>query len=68
MLPAVAEVVEIFERSSADIFQHVDEAGLAGIEWPVAEARIGLAPADITCTDLVEMAVRPAHGGLQHKV
>jgi len=60
MLPAIAKVVEVFERPGADIFQHVDEAGLAGIERPVAEVRIGPAPADITCTDLVEIAVRPA--------
>src|SRR5215471_5528319 len=68
MLPAVAEVVEVFERSGADVFQRVDEAGLAGIERSVAEVRIGPAPAYITCMDLVEMAVRPAHGCLQHKV
>src|SRR4051812_27886439 len=23
---------------------------------------------DVACTDLIEMAVRPAHGGLQHKM
>ena len=68
MLPAIAEVVEVFERPGADIFQHVGEAGLAGIERPVAEVRIGPAPADVTCTDLAEMAVHPAHSCLQHKV
>jgi hypothetical protein len=68
MFPAVAEVVEVFERSGADILQHIDKPGLAGIERSITEVRIGHAPADVACPDFVEMAARPAHGRLQHKV
>jgi hypothetical protein len=54
------------EVAGGCIFQHVDEPGIC---WRRAVRRRSLdwaCPAE--CTDFVEMAVRPAHGGLQHKV
>src|SRR5262249_7537767 len=60
--------VEVFERSPTDILQDIDQPRLGGIEWSVTEVRIWYAPADIACPDLIEMAVRPAHGSLQHEV
>ena len=65
---AVAEVVEVFERSATDILRDIDQPSLGGIERSVTEVRIRYAPADIACPDLIEMAVRPAHGSLQHEV
>jgi len=68
VFPAVTEIVEVFERPGADILEDVDEPGLAGVKRSAAEVRIRNAPANIASTDLVEMAVRPANGSLQHKV
>ena len=42
VFPAVAEVVEICERPDADILQHVDEPGLAGVEGPSPKVGSGL--------------------------
>ena len=68
VFPAVAKVVEVFERFGADILQHVAKPGLAGIERPITEVWIRPAPADVARTDLVEMGVRPSQGSLQHEV
>ena len=68
MLPAVAEVVEVFERLRAGILKHVDEAGLLGVERAITELRVRQAPANIPGPDLVKVAVGPAHGRLQHQV
>ena len=66
MLPAIAEVVEIYQRLRADVFEHVVEPGLAGVEEVAAPIGIGIgrAPSDVTGAKLVEMAVGPAHGRL----
>lgn len=70
VVPAVAEIVEVCERSGADILQDIDKPGFAGIERPVTEVvvRIGDAPADVTGPNLVEVAVGPPHRGLEHQV
>jgi hypothetical protein len=68
VFPAVAKVVEVFERFGADILQRVAKPGLAGIERPITEVWIRPAPADVASTDLVEMGVRPSQGSLQHEV
>jgi hypothetical protein len=66
VLPAIAEVVEIDELLCADIFEDVVEPGFAGVEEVTGRISIGVwrTPADITGAQLVEMAVGPAHGGL----
>ena len=61
VLPAVAEVVEIFERLHADVFEDIDEAGLARVERATAPVGVGNTPSDVAGADLVEMAVGPAH-------
>src|SRR6185312_11129587 len=64
VLPAIAEVVEVDELLCSDIFENVGEPGLARIEevtFPAGK-RIGRAPANIAGTQLIEMAVGPAHG------
>lgn len=43
VFPAVAEVVEVFERPGADILQDIDEPSPGGIERSVTEVRIGYA-------------------------
>ncbi len=66
VLPAIAEVIEIDELLCADIFEDVVEPGFAGVEEVAGPISIGIwrTPADITGAQLVEMAVGPAHGGL----
>lgn len=68
VLPTVAEVVDVSERSCADVFDHIGEARLAGVERTVRPARIGNAPADIADADLVEMRVGPAHRRLDEEM
>ena len=61
MLPAIAEVVDVSQRLRADVFEHVVEAGLAGVEEVASpmDAGKGGAPSDVTGAKLVEMAVGP---------
>ena len=59
VLPAVAKVVEIFERLHADVLD-IDEAGLARIERATAPVGVWNTPSDVAGADLVEMAVGPA--------
>ena len=68
VLPAVSEVLEVAQGLRAGVLDDVQETRLAGIEGAFAPVRVGNAPAHIAGTDLVEMAVGPAHGGLEHKV
>ena len=70
VLPPVAEVVEIFKSLCADILENFVEPGLAGVEEVTCPTSIGVrcAPADVAGPDLVEMAVGPAHGGLDRQV
>ncbi len=53
MLPAVAEVIEVFQRPGADILQHVFQSPLARVERSVAEVGIWNAPADVASADLI---------------
>ena len=41
VLPAIAEVVEIFEGLHADVFENIDEAGLARVEGGTAPSGAG---------------------------
>ena len=68
MLPTIAEVVEIVHRLDVEILEHVDEARLARIERPIAEVRIGNAPADVLGAQFIEVTVGPAEGSLQNLV
>src|SRR6266566_6356082 len=70
MLPTVTEVVEISHRLGADVFQHLVETGLAGIEEVAGPILlwIGRAPSHSGGTDLVEVAVGPAHCGLDRQM
>ena len=68
VFPAVAEVVEVFQRLRAGILEDVEETRLAGIERAFSPVRVGHAPAHVAGPDLLEMAVGPAHGGLEHQV
>src|SRR3954454_9217820 len=51
VFPAIAEIVKVFERSAADVFQRIDQACLARVERAVAELRIRHAPADVAGAD-----------------
>ena len=70
VLPAVAEVVEIRELLCADVFKDVAEPGFAGVEEVAGPISIGMGrtPADVAGAELEEMAVGPAHGGLDDQV
>lgn len=57
MLPAVTEVIEIFQRLCAYIFEHVNEAGFTSVERAAAPIGIGNPPSDIFGADLIEVAV-----------
>src|SRR4051812_2716619 len=52
----------------AGVLEDVEEARLAGIERTVSPIRVGHASAHVAGPDLVEMAIGPAHGGLEHQV
>jgi hypothetical protein len=62
VLPAIAEVVEVFQRFGADILQNIDEPGLAGIERSVTEVRIRPAPRDATGVESNGMIGCPCWG------
>jgi hypothetical protein len=47
VFPAIAEVVEVFERLEAGVLDDVSEAGLAGVEWAAIEVRGWNAPPDV---------------------
>lgn len=40
VFPAIAEVVEVFETPDTGVLDNIREAGLAGVEWAVAEVRV----------------------------
>lgn len=66
VVPAITKVVEISHRLGADVFDHLVEASLAGIEE--VAAGIGCAPSDIGGADLVKVAIGPAHCGLDRQM
>jgi hypothetical protein len=70
VLPAITKVVEISHRLGADVFDHLVEASLAGIEEVAAPILLGIgcAPSDIGGADLVKVAIGPAHCGLDRQV
>jgi hypothetical protein len=68
VLPAVTEVIKIFQGLCADIFEHVNEAGFGGIERPVAPVGIGNPPSNIFGANLLEVRVGPAHRRLDRKM
>src|SRR4051794_9258796 len=68
VFPAIAEVVEVFQRLRAGVLEDVEETRLAGIERAFSPIWVGHAPAHVAGPDLVEMAIGPAHGGLEHQV
>src|SRR5215471_19064458 len=66
VLPAIAEVVEIPKGLCADVFEDVVEPRFASIHEVVGPICIGIGgtPAGAASSDLVQMAVGPAHGCL----
>ena len=68
VLPPVAVVVEITQRLGPGVFEHVDQARLAGVERSAGPVGRRLAPADVAGANLEEMAVRPAQRRLQRQV
>jgi hypothetical protein len=60
VLPAIAKVIEIFQGLCADIIEHVNEAGLAGIERPAAPIGIRHSPSGVFGANLIEVAVGPS--------
>ena len=61
---AVAKIVDVSQRHGADNFQHIAKARLARVERTVVPIRVWNAPSHVAGTQLVEMAVAPAHRGL----
>jgi hypothetical protein len=55
MLPAIAKIIDVLKRLRANIFEHVDEPGLAGIERAAAPVWIGNAPSNVFGPDLVKV-------------
>lgn len=68
MRPAVAEVVKVLERFRADIFDCRQQRDLARIERAISPVLISQTKADVADTELVKVAVGPAHRRLQHLV
>lgn len=70
VLPSVAEVVEIEQFLGADVFEEVVEASFSCIKEITNPIRIGIGrtEADITGADFIEVAVGPAHGGLDSQM
>jgi hypothetical protein len=68
VLPAVAKVIEIFQRLCADIFKHINEAGFTSVERPIAPIGTGNPPSDIFGPNLIEVAIGPAHRRLDCKM
>ena len=62
--PVVAEVVGIIELLGAGAFDEVDQPGFARVEQAATVVSIGCAPAQPAKPELMEMAVGPAHRGL----
>jgi len=69
MVPVVAKIVDVMDDLGADIFEHVQQAGLAGRQWAIVIAvRIGHAPANTAGPELKKVTVGPSHGCLDHIV
>lgn len=64
--PAVAEVVKVFERFGAGVFDRRQQRGLARVERTISPVLIRQIKADVEDAEFVEVAVGPAHRRLQH--
>lgn len=68
VVPAVAEVVEIVDRTGAGVLDDLDQSGLVGGQVFAAEVRVGQPSCRATGLKHVEVRVSPAHGGLDGQV
>lgn len=55
MFAAAAEVVKVGQRLRPNIFERVDEPGLASVERAVGPIAIGKAPTDVSGSDFIAM-------------
>lgn len=66
--PVVAEVVGIFELLGAGALNEVDQPGFARVEQAAIVVSIGCTPTQPAQPELMEMAVGPAHRGLDDQM